>query len=82
MEGAQRPKLRFLHSDDSMIPAKLVSFRRLTTDAIKMSLNVGQPGSLKGRPDGTILDGHHRLSVLLERGEEINDLPREIMERE
>jgi hypothetical protein len=41
-----------------------------------------QPGALKARLDGTVLDGHHRLTVLTERGENINQLPREIMERE
>jgi hypothetical protein len=37
---------------------------------------------LKVRPDGTVLDGHHRISVLEERGEDIHLLPREIMEKE
>lgn len=41
-----------------------------------------QPGSLKVRPDGTVLDGHHRLAALLEHGEDIHQLPREILEKE
>ena len=82
MESAQRPKLQFLHTDDAMSPVKLESFRRLSTDTIKSSLHPSQPSSLKVRPDGTVLDGHHRLSILLERGEDIHQLPREIMERE
>jgi len=49
---------------------------------IKSSLQPGQSGSLKVRPDGKLLDGHHRLSILLERGEDIHGLPREIMEKE
>jgi len=28
-----------------------------------------------------VLDGHHRLTVLLERGVDINTLPREIIEK-
>jgi hypothetical protein len=56
-------------------------FRRLTSDALRLALCPGQPGSLKARPDGTVLDGHHRLSILLERGEDIDDLPREILEK-
>jgi hypothetical protein len=52
-----------------------------STDAIRSSLNPGQPGSLKVRPDGTVLDGHHRLSVLIERGENIDQLPGEIIEK-
>jgi len=82
MEGPHRQKLKFLHSENSLMPAKLEFFRRLTTDAIKTSLSVGQAGSLKVRPDATLLDGHHRLSVLLERGEEIDGLQRKIMERD
>jgi hypothetical protein len=82
MESSHRPKLQFLHSGDAISPVKLESFRRLSTDTIKSSLHPGQPSSLKARPDGTILDGHHRLFILLERGEDIHQLPREIMERE
>jgi hypothetical protein len=65
-----------------MNPVKLEALRRLSTDAIKSSLHPGQPASLKVRTDGTVLDGHHRLSILLERHVDIHQLPREIMERE
>jgi hypothetical protein len=37
---------------------------------------------LKARPDGTILDGHHRVHVLRTRGENVDALPREILERD
>jgi hypothetical protein len=82
MELPERPKLRFLHSADAFNPAKLEVLRRLPTAAIRSSLQPAQPGSLKARPDGTVLDGHHRLSILLERGENVDELPREIMEKE
>ena len=65
-----------------MSPVKLAVFRRLSTDVIKSSLHPGQPGSLKVRMDGTVLDGHHRLSILLERRVDIHQLTREIMERD
>jgi hypothetical protein len=65
-----------------MSPVKLEVFRRLSTDAIKSSLYPGQPGSLKVRMDGTVLDGHPRLCILLERRVDIHQLPREIMERD
>jgi hypothetical protein len=81
MELPERPKLRFLHSADAFNPAKLEVLRRLPA-AIRSSLQPAQPGSLKARPDGTVLDGHHRLSILLERGENVDELPREIMEKE
>jgi len=61
---------------------KLNLFRRLSSEEIKFSLAPGGLGSLKTRPDGTVLDGHHRLTILLERGEDINELRREIIERE
>jgi hypothetical protein len=71
-----------LHSGDVINQVKLEALRRQSSDAIRLSLRPGQAGSLKARPDGTILDGHHRLSVLLERGENIEQLPREIIEKE
>jgi hypothetical protein len=64
-----------------LIADKLKLFRRLSSDELKSSLRPGQPGCLKARADGTVLDGHHRLSVLMERGENINGLPREIIEK-
>lgn len=75
------PKLKFLHSESTLNAGKLELFRRIATDEIKSSLAPGEPGSLKVRPDGTVLDGHHRLSVLLERGEDIHQLQREIIEQ-
>ncbi len=76
------PPVKFLHSENTLNRVKLELFRRLTTDELKTSLAPGQQGSLKVRPDGTVLDRHHRTSVLLERGENIHYLPREIMESE
>jgi hypothetical protein len=81
MEELPPPKLRFLHSKSAMIATKLSAFRRLSTEELVASLNMGQAGSLKARQDGTVLDGHHRLCVLLERGVDIDALPREIMEK-
>jgi hypothetical protein len=67
MEFPSQPKLQFLHSEHALNSVKLAPFRRLSTEVIKSSLQPGQSGSLKVRPDGTVLDGHHRLSILLER---------------
>ena len=75
-------KLRLLHSESTLVRAKLEQFRRLSSDLLKSSLVPGEPGALKVRSDGTVLDGHHRLCVLMERGEDINRLPREIIEKE
>lgn len=75
------PKLKFLHSVSTLNPAKLDTFRRLSTEDLRVSLSPGQQGSLKVRKDGTVLYGHHRLMVLEERGEPIDRLPREIIEK-
>jgi hypothetical protein len=76
------PRLQFLHSENLLNAVKLAQFRRLSTEELKSSLLPGQPGSLKVRLDGTVLDGHHRLSILIERGEDIHSLAREIMEKQ
>lgn len=73
------PKLRFLHPEGTLNRAKLEIFWRLSTSELILSLAPGHPGSLKTRVDRTMLDGHHRCSVLSERGEDIHRLPRDIM---
>ncbi len=75
-------QLRFLHTDDTLNRGKLELFRPLSSEELKRSLFPAEKGSLKARPDGTLLDGHHRVRVLIERGEDVDILPREIMERE
>ena len=82
MDPTRLPKLKFLHPENLLNRVKLDVFRRLSTEVLKLSLLPGGQGCLKTRPDGTVLDGHHRISVLLERGEDIHSLPREIMEKE
>lgn len=82
MDEHRVSRLKFLHSHTTLNQAKLDRFRRLPSEALKSSLYPGLEGSLKARKDGTVLDGHHRLSVLVERGEDIHQLPREIMKRE
>ena len=62
------PKLRFLHDERALTRQKLDLFRCLATESIVVSLQPGNLGSLKARADGTVLDGHHRLVILLERG--------------
>jgi hypothetical protein len=50
-----------------------------STDVLQQSLALGQRDCLKTRPDGTILDGHHRIYVLRRRGIDVDALPREIV---
>jgi ParB-like chromosome segregation protein Spo0J len=46
------------------------------------SLKPGQQGSLKVRPDGTIVDGHHRIKILRDRGVDVDSLPCEIIPKD
>ncbi len=74
--------LRSLHSSETLIRSKLEAFNRKPNEELIASLKPGQPGSLKTRPDGTILDGHHRIAVLRSRGFEVDQLPREEIDKE
>lgn len=71
--------LKPLHSETSLSPAKLAALASLPTEVIIESLQPGTMHALKAKADGTIMDGHHRLRVLRERGVDINQLPREIV---
>ncbi len=77
-----QPPLRPLHPVTSLIPVKLLTFEKLTSDRLKKSLAPGQEHCLKTRPDGTMLDGHHRVFVLKRRGENVDVLPREVFTRD
>ena len=73
--------LRPLHSAELLTQLKLDKFRALETKALVKSLHPGMPGALKARPDGTMLDGHHRIAVLKERGFAVDALPREVIQK-
>jgi hypothetical protein len=79
--SSPQPPLKPLHSDASLIELKLNQYRRLLNQELIDSLGPGQPGALKTRPDGTMIDGHHRIKVLRERGVDVDALPREIVPR-
>ena len=64
-----------------MSQVKLMQLHHLATEVLKASLLPGQRDSLKARSGGTVLDGHQRLYVLRERGEDIDRLPRQIIEK-
>ena len=73
------PPLKSLHADSSLSAVKLDTFRKLSTDEILRTLQPGEPSSLKARPDGTLIEGHHRIKVLRERGVDVDSLPREVI---
>jgi ParB-like chromosome segregation protein Spo0J len=74
--------LKGLHHADSLIASKISQLERLSTDALVQSLARGQRDCLKTRPDGTIIDGHHRIHILRNRGVNVDTLPREIISKE
>ena len=79
VESPKYPPLKPLHPDGSLNAAKLAQMERLSTETLQVSLMPGLEGGLKTRPDGTILDGHHRVYVLRQRGVNVDDLPRDIV---
>lgn len=76
-----QPPLKFLHSEKDLIELKLEYFRRISTEDLIESLKPEKEGALKTKPDGVMMDGHHRIKVLIERGVDVDKLPREIWER-
>ena len=61
---------------------KLRELERLDTETLKETLLPGRPACLKARPDGTLLDGHHRIHILRVRGVDVDALPRDVIERD
>jgi hypothetical protein len=76
------PPLKPLHPDSSLSQAKLAQLSRVATGVLEDSLRPGQANSLKVRPDGTVLEGNHRIKVLRDRGVDVDRLPREVVVRE
>lgn len=74
--------LKSLHPESSFSQPKLDNFAKLTTEDLIASLEPGMEGALKTRPDGTMIDGHHRIKVLRDRGIDVDALPREVIPRE
>jgi hypothetical protein len=77
MSSRDHVPLRSLHSAGSLSQPKLSAFRKLSTEELIDSLAPGEAGALKVKADGTIMDGHHRIYVLRERGVGVDALPRE-----
>jgi hypothetical protein len=73
------PPLKPLHPESSLSSVKLAVFEKFATEKLIQSLAPGQEHCLKTRPDGTMLDGHHRVHVLRGRSENVDALPREVI---
>jgi hypothetical protein len=76
------PPLKPLHPETSLVQSKLDYFKLQSSDHIKQTLQPGQKDCLKLRPDGTILDGHHRIAILRLRDIDVDVLPREIIAKD
>lgn len=74
-------KLKLLHTEGVLVELKLEFFRKLSTEALLESLKPHTTHGLKTSSDGTIMDGNHRVKVLLERDYDVDSLPCEIWER-
>lgn len=74
--------LKPLHADHSLIKTKLDEYSKKSDQELIDSLKPGHPGSLKVRPDGTIIDGHHRIRIFRNRGVDVDSLPREIVPKD
>lgn len=79
---SNQPRLKPLHADSSLIGSKLDQYGKLSDRELIDSLKPGQQGSLKARPDGTLVDGHHRIKILRDRGVDVDSLPREIIPKD
>lgn len=74
--------LKPLHADESLIQSKLDEYNKLSDQQLIDSLMPGQPGSLKVRPDGTVVDGNHRVKILRDRSVDVDALPRELVPKD
>jgi hypothetical protein len=79
---SSQPPLKPLHSNNALSPAKLQQYERASTRDLIDSLRPELKGALKVRPDGTIIDGHHRIKILRNRGVDVDALPREVIAKE
>jgi hypothetical protein len=82
MAHAPKPPLKSLHPDSALNSMKLAQMNRLGTGVLLESLLPGSPNCLKARPDGTILEGHHRIHILRQRGVDVDTLPRDVIVKE
>jgi RHS repeat-associated protein len=74
-DDPNKPTLRHAHR---LKESTLEHIRKWSTDKIIDSLKPGSKSPLITKPDGTIMQGNHRVQVLRERGITVDKLPREI----
>jgi hypothetical protein len=75
------PPLRLIHARRSLRPSSVERWSGKTTEEIVQSLAPGSAAPLLVAGDGTVLDGNTRVTLLVERGYDVNGLPRTPYER-
>lgn len=80
-DSPELPRLKPLHADSSLNAAKLAKLDRCSSEILLDSLREGA-NRLKTRADGTILEGHHRVYILRQRGVNVDRLPRDVVVKE
>jgi hypothetical protein len=68
-----RPPLKRLH-ESTLVSSQLDSIRKMRTEDIVKSLSTKGDEALRVRPDGTVIQGNHRIKVLEERGYDTSKL--------
>jgi RHS repeat-associated protein len=76
-EGNQ-PPLKKLHKNSTLSKTSLDFWSKKSTQEIVDSLRPGSPEALRVKADGTIMNGNTRITILEERGFDVNSLPREL----
>lgn len=76
-DGGQAP-LTKLHNDSTLSKTSLEFWRKKSTQEVVDSPRPGNSEALRVKPDGTIMNGNTRITVLQERGFDVNSLPREL----
>lgn len=79
-----RPSLRPIHSIDTLrSPRYRRSFaywEQKSTQEIVASLKPGQREPLVVKPDGRVIQGNTKITILMQRGYDVNELDRENFE--
>ncbi|MER7791550.1 RHS repeat-associated core domain-containing protein, partial [Streptomyces sp. NPDC097640] len=75
--GDKQPPLNPLHPGSSLDKSSLEFWRKQDTEDIVWSLRPGAHEPLIVKPDGTVMNGNTRVSVLRSRGYDVDSLPRE-----
>lgn len=77
--GGAKVPLTLIHSPATLSKTILDGLRKKSTQELIESLKPGLEEALRVKPDGRVMNGNHRITVLMERGVDVNALPREIM---